>query len=96
MGPLIIVVLLFAYPGLRAAHLVGTEPVQAIPLVAAAALGHMLFGEVRLNLTRFLLLGALPGVFMAARVSSRAADRILPPTLFAVLLTSGPKLRNVV
>lgn len=95
-GSLIIVMLLFAYPGLRAAQLVGTDLVQAIPLVAAAALGHMLFGEVRLDLTVSLLLGALPGVYAGARVSSRAPDRILRPTLFAVLLTSGLKLMNVV
>jgi uncharacterized protein len=49
-GSLIIVMLLFAYPTLRAAELVGTDLVQAVPLVAAAAIGHLLFGDVRLGL----------------------------------------------
>lgn len=95
-GSLIIVMLLFAYPGLRAAELVGTDLVQAIPLVAAAALGHVLFGEVKLGLTVSLLIGALPGVYFGARTSATAPDRVLRPTLFVVLLTSGLKLINVV
>jgi uncharacterized protein len=95
-GSLIIVMLLFAYPGLRTSELVGTDLVQAIPLVGAAALGHVLFGEVSIGLTVSLLIGALPGVYMGARVSSKAPDRILRPTLFVVLLTSGLKLMNVV
>ncbi len=95
-GSLIIVMLLFAYPGLRASQLVGTDLVQAIPLVGAAALGHVLFGDVKLGLTLSQLVGALPGVYLGARVSARAPDRILRPTLFVVLLTSGLKLMNVV
>jgi uncharacterized membrane protein YfcA len=95
-GSLIIVMLLFAYPGMRASQLVGTDLVQAIPLVGAAALGHVLFGAVQLGLTLSLLVGALPGVYLGARVSAKAPDRILRPTLFVVLLSSGLKLINVV
>lgn len=93
-GSLIIVMLLFSYPALRGAELVGTDLVQAVPLVAAAAFGHLLLGDVRLGLTSSLLVGALPGVYMGARVSSRAPDRVLRPTIFVVLLTSGLKLMN--
>jgi uncharacterized membrane protein YfcA len=95
-GSLIIVMLLFAYPGLRTAELVGTDLVQAIPLVAAASLGHLLFGDVRLGLTASLVLGALPGVYAGARVSARAPDAVLRPTLFVVLVTSGLKLLNAI
>jgi len=38
--------LLLLYPSLSAKQLVGTDLVQAVPLVAAAALGHYLFGEI--------------------------------------------------
>src|SRR5215470_10622209 len=48
-GSLIIVVLLALYPSLRANDLVGTDLVQAIPMVAAAALGHALFGDLDLS-----------------------------------------------
>ncbi|MHB8670533.1 MAG: sulfite exporter TauE/SafE family protein [Acidimicrobiales bacterium] len=91
-GSLIIVMLLFLYPGLRTAELVGTDLVQAIPLVAAAALGHSLFGAVQLSLTGSLLVGAIPAVYLGARLSSRAPDRLVKPALALVLLVSGLKL----
>jgi uncharacterized membrane protein YfcA len=91
-GSLIIVMLLLLYPTLRAAQLVGTDLVQAVPLVGAAALGHLLFGEVRLGLTVALLAGALPAVWLGARLSSRAPQRLVRRALALVLLASGLKL----
>src|SRR5580765_6833705 len=44
-GSIIIVSLLFLYPRLTAPSLVGTDLVQAVPLVASAALAHILFGD---------------------------------------------------
>ena len=91
-GSLIIVMLLFLYPGLKSRELVGTDLIQAIPLVGAAAFGHLLFGDVRLGLTTSLVVGAVPGVYAGARLSSRAPDHVVRPTLFAVLVASGAKL----
>jgi uncharacterized membrane protein YfcA len=91
-GSLIIVMLLFLYPGLRSRELVGTDLIQAIPLVASAALGHVIFGDVRFGLTASLVAGALPGVYAGARLSSRAPDRVVRPTLFAILAASGLRL----
>ena len=50
-GSLIIVALLALYPMLRPGDLVGTDLVQAVPLVASAALGQLLFGDFQLNVT---------------------------------------------
>ena len=50
-GSLIIIALMFLYPRLPASQLVGTDLIQAVPLVAAAALGHLLFGDFRLGVT---------------------------------------------
>ncbi len=36
-GSLIIIALMMLYPGLKASELVGTDLVQAVPLVASAA-----------------------------------------------------------
>ena len=91
-GSLMIVMLLLLYPTLAAAQLVGTDLVQAIPLVGAAALGHILFGDFQFGLTGALLVGAIPGVYFGARVSSRAPDRVIRPILVAVLVISGAKL----
>ena len=91
-GSLMIVMLLLLYPALSAAQLVGTDLVQAIPLVAAAALGHLLFGDVELSLTGALLVGGIPGTYLGARLSSRAPDHVIRPVLVVVLLLSGLKL----
>src|SRR5439155_1108979 len=48
-GSLIIVALLLLYPMLRSRELVGTDLVQAVPLVASAALAHILFGDFQLS-----------------------------------------------
>jgi uncharacterized membrane protein YfcA len=91
-GSLMIVFLLLLYPSLSAGQLVGTDLVQAIPLVASAALGHILFGDFQLGLTTSILVGAIPGTYLGARFSSRAPDAIIRPVLVAVLAISGLKL----
>ena len=94
-GSLMIVLLLVLYPMLRSSELVGTDLVQAIPLVASAAVGHLLFGDFQLGLTASLLVGSIPGVFLGARLSSRANDAVIRPALAIVLVTSGLKLLGV-
>jgi uncharacterized protein len=91
-GSLMIVALLLLYPSLRASQLVGTDLVQAVPLVASAALGHLLFGDFKLGLTTSLLIGALPGVYVGAKVSSSAPGGIVRRALVVVLLASALKL----
>ncbi len=91
-GSLMIVMLLLLYPTLSAGQLVGTDLVQAIPLVGAAAFGHILFGDFEVGLTTSLLVGAIPGVYFGARISSRAPDGVIRPILVAVLLISSAKL----
>jgi len=88
-GSLVIAMLLLAYPQLRPGQLVGTDIVQAVPLVASAALGHLLFGAVHLSVTTSLLLGAIPAVFVGAHVSSRAPSWLIRPIISAVLLSSA-------
>lgn len=91
-GSLMIVLLLVLYPRLQASQLVGTDLVQAIPLVGAASLAHLAFGDFQLALTTSLLVGALPGVYAGARLSAKAPDRIIRPVLVVVLAASGLKL----
>jgi uncharacterized membrane protein YfcA len=91
-GSLMIVALMVLYPALSTRELVGTDLVQAIPLVLSAALGHVLFGHLEMGLTTALLLGSIPGVYVGARVSSRAPDGIVRPALAVILLLSALKL----
>jgi uncharacterized membrane protein YfcA len=94
-GSLMIVALMLLYPTLSSKELVGTDLVQAVPLVLAAAIGHLIWGEFELGLTGSLLLGAIPGVIIGAHVSSRAPDKIIRPILVLVLALSGLKLLDV-
>jgi uncharacterized membrane protein YfcA len=91
-GSLIIVVLLMLYPSLRANDLVGTDLVQAVPLVAAAALGHVFFGDLQLPLAASIVLGSVPGVLLGSRFSSRAPAGVIRAGLVVVLLASALKL----
>jgi uncharacterized membrane protein YfcA len=94
-GSLIIVALLALYPKLRANDLVGTDLIQAIPLVSAAALGHALFGDLHLDIAAAVLVGSIPGVLLGARISSRAPAGLVRTALVVVLLASALKLLDV-
>jgi uncharacterized membrane protein YfcA len=94
-GSLIIALLLLAYPRLSPAQLVGTDIVQAIPLVASAAIGHLLFGEVKLSITASLLLGAVPAVYLGARLSAQAPSAATRPIIAGVLTASALALLKV-
>jgi uncharacterized membrane protein YfcA len=94
-GSLIIIALMLIYPTLRASELVGTDLVQAVPLVASAALGHILFGDLKLSITGALLLGSIPGAFIGAQLSSRLPGALIRRALAFVLLASALKLLGV-
>lgn len=91
-GSLMIVLLLAVYPRLSAKNLVGTDLVQAVPLIAAATLGHALYGHISLGLTASLVIGSVPGVYLGARLSSRAPDGLIRPALVIVLLATSVKM----
>src|SRR5215475_13237493 len=91
-GSLIIVVLLGLYPMLGASDLVGTDLAQAVPLVASAAIGHLIFGDFQLSVTAALLVGSIPGVFLGAQVSARAQGGFIRRALAVVLFASALKL----
>jgi uncharacterized protein len=94
-GSLMIVLLMLLYPMLSSRRLVGTDLVQAVPLVGAAALGHVLVGDFRLSLTASILVGSIPGVYIGSRFSASAPDIAVRPILVFVLLASALKLVNL-
>src|SRR5262245_10144292 len=85
-GSLIIIALMTLYPRLPANALVGTDLVQAVPLVVSAAVGHILFGDFRMSLTASLLVGSIPGVWVGARLSAGAPGGLVRRALAFVLL----------
>jgi uncharacterized membrane protein YfcA len=93
-GSLIIIALMALYPSLKASELVGTDLVQAVPLVASAAVGHIIFGDFHMDLTASMLLGCIPGVWLGAHLSARAPGGLVRRALAFVLLASALKLLN--
>jgi uncharacterized membrane protein YfcA len=94
-GSLMIVVLMMIYPRLAMKELVGTDLVQAVPLVLSAAIGHAIFGDLQLTITASLLIGSIPGVIIGANLSARARDAYIRPVLISVLALSALKLLDV-
>jgi uncharacterized membrane protein YfcA len=94
-GSLMIVVLMMIYPRLAMKELVGTDLVQAVPLVLSAAIGHAIFGDLQLAITGSLLIGSIPGVILGANLSARAKDSYIRPVLVVVLTLSALKLLNI-
>jgi len=94
-GSLIIVMLMLIYPKLSSKEMVGTDLVQAIPLVGAAALGHLIFGKLDISIIGSVLIGAIPAVVLGAHLSSKGADRYIRPVLVAVLTISSLGLLGV-
>lgn len=94
-GSLIIIALMALYPTLKASELVGTDLAQAVPLVMSAAVGHLMFGDFKLDLTTSLLVGAIPGVWVGAHLSARAPGGLVRRALAFVLLASALKLLEV-
>ncbi|GEL94958.1 hypothetical protein CCO02nite_16160 [Cellulomonas composti] len=94
-GSLVIIGLMMLYPGLKASQLVGTDLVQAVPLVASAALAHALFGDLDMAITWPLLIGSIPGVFIGAQMSARMTGGLVRRALGFVLLASALKMLGV-
>ena len=84
------------YPGLRASELVGTDLVQAVPLVVvgcASATSCSATSSCRSRLP--LLVGSIPGVYVGAQLSSRLPGGLIRRALAFVLLASALKLFGV-
>lgn len=94
-GSLIIVAMLMLYPTLSALRLVGTDLVQAIPLVTAAALGHVLVNGVVSAVLIPLMVGGMPGTYVGARLAAIVAPGVIRKGIAIVLTLTGLALLGV-
>jgi uncharacterized membrane protein YfcA len=94
-GSLMLVLLMWLYPRMSGSELVGTDLVQAVPLVIAAGVGHLFFGQVDWLLTLSIVLGTVPGIYLGARFSAKAKDSVIRPIIASVLIALGLKLFGV-
>ncbi len=91
-GVLGTVALLFLYPRMAAARVVGTDIAHAVPLTAVAGIGHVALGTVDFVLLGSLLLGSLPGIYIGSHLSAKVPENFLRPILAAMLLIVGTRL----
>jgi uncharacterized protein len=91
-GSLIMVALLLLYPTLSAVRLVGTDLVQAVPLVLAAAVGHVLTEGVTWAVLVPLVLGGTPGTFLGARLAGWVSQSVIRRGIVIVLFLTGLKM----
>lgn len=94
-GSLMIVLLMILYPRISMRELVGTDLIQAIPLVGAAAIGTSIWGHLQISLVGSLLLGAIPAVWVGAHFSSKASDHYIRPVIILAMSFSALKLLGV-
>jgi uncharacterized membrane protein YfcA len=87
-------VMVMIYP-LTVAKIVGTDIFHASALLWVAGIGHLVQGNVDVRAMLWLLLGSIPGIWIASRFTVRLPDDALRLGLAGVLALSGVKLLNV-
>ncbi|HMY08249.1 MAG TPA: sulfite exporter TauE/SafE family protein [Marmoricola sp.] len=94
-GSLIMVALLLIYPTLSAVKLVGTDLLQAVPLVFAAAVGHVVAQGIDWAVLIPLILGGTPGTFLGARMANWVSQSVIRRGIVIVLTLTGLKMLGV-
>lgn len=91
-GSVIMIALLMLYPGLSAVGLVGTDLVQAVPLVLAAAISNIALHGLDMGVTVPLIIGSLPGTFFGSLLAPRVPQSVIRRGIVIVLTMSGVAL----
>jgi uncharacterized membrane protein YfcA len=94
-GSLIMVALLLLYPTLSAVKLVGTDLVQAVPLVLSAAISHVLVSGVQWAVLIPLIVGGTPGTFLGAKIANWVPQSVIRRGIVIVLSLTGLKMLGV-
>ena len=88
-GVIGMMVLLLIYPRHQAIKLVGSDLAHAVIITGIAGLGHAGLGTVNYQLLGYLLIGAIPGIYLGTRVGFRLPDHALRPAIAGLLLFIG-------
>lgn len=91
-GSVIMVALLMLYPGLSAVKLVGTDLVQAVPLVLAAAISNIALNGIDFGILIPLVLGSVPGTLIGSTIAPRVPQSYIRRGIVVVLTMSGVAL----
>lgn len=88
-GSVIMIALLMLYPTLSALKLVGTDLVQAVPLVFAAALSNIAVNGLDWSVLIPLLIGSVPGTIIGSKLAPRVPQSYIRRGIVVVLTMSG-------
>jgi uncharacterized membrane protein YfcA len=91
-GSVIMIALLMLYPGLAAVRLVGTDLVQAVPLVLAAAISNIALHGLDWSILVPLVAGSVPGTLLGSKIAPRVRQSIIRRGIVIVLTMSGVAL----
>ncbi len=94
-GSVIMVTLLLLYPGLQAVKLVGTDLVQAVPLVLAAAISHVMLTGIDWDVLIPLVIGSIPGIYVGSKVANRVPQMFIRRGIVLLLFITGLGLVGV-
>jgi uncharacterized membrane protein YfcA len=88
-GSVIMIALLMLYPTLSALKLVGTDLVQAVPLVLAAAISNIAINGLDWSILIPLLIGSVPGTILGSKIAPRVPQSYIRRGIVIVLTMSG-------
>ena len=88
-GSVIMVVLLLLYTMMAPRTLVGTDLVQAIPLVTSAAISHVVVTGIDWSVLIPLIVGGSPGTFLGARINRWVPQSAVRRGITLVLFLTG-------
>ncbi len=91
-GSVIMIALLMLYPGLTAVKLVGTDLVQAVPLVLAAAISNIAIHGLDWEILIPLVIGSVPGTLLGSKIAPRVPQSIIRRGIVVVLTMSSVAL----
>ena len=80
------------YPGLSAVKLVGTDLVQAVPLVLAAAVANIAIHGLDWSIAIPLIIGSVPGTLLGSRIAPHVPQSFIRRGIVVVLTMSGVAL----
>ncbi|PTU30823.1 sulfite exporter TauE/SafE family protein [Stenotrophobium rhamnosiphilum] len=88
-GVIGMMLLLLIYPKHAPIRLVGSDLAHAVIITAIAGAGHASLGTVNYALLGYLLLGALPGIWIGSRIGFNLPEKLLKRVIAGFLIFIG-------